>query len=118
MTGVIATKGYKTMTVLLDEQVETPEFPTFEGTDLERLEARAFDGVLMPIGRTDAPVVMWYRNNPAEVSRARRIFNEVRDSGGALLYKTQAGGKDHGEQIREFDETATEIVTVPRLVGG
>jgi hypothetical protein len=84
----------------------------------QRFAARNFDGVLMCIGN-DEPVIMWHRDNPVEVAYARRVFNEIK-SKGALLYRTDTTDSPSAgrEQIREFDETAEQIVTVPAFQGG
>lgn len=51
----------------------------------------------------------------AAVAEAERIFREQLHRGGAA-FKVEAGRP--AERIAEFDETAEQIIIVPRIAGG
>jgi hypothetical protein len=101
----------------LDPVVDPTPAPAKPLTDAERLEARAFDGIIMCLGRGDKPMVMWYRDNPVEVAVAESTFAEVANSG-ALIYRTDASDTGEREQVKTFDPAAEQYVAVQAFAGG
>lgn len=51
----------------------------------------------------------------AAVREAERIFNEARERG-ATAFKVETGKPI--ERIERFDQTAEQIVVIPRVIGG
>ena len=61
--------------------------------------------------------VMWDRDNPDEVSAARRTFEDLTGKG-YLAYRATGKRGEQGEQIRKFDPAAERIILVRPNQGG
>lgn len=72
--------------------------------------------VFYELDRTGDTRIEWDRDQPDEVSIARKAFNAAKEKG-KLIYKTHADGTK-AEQLHAFDPTAERIVATPPLVGG
>ena len=59
---------------------------------------------------------MWSKDNPDEITAAKKQFKSLKDKG-YIAYKVNAAG-EKGEVLREFDPTAEKIIMAPQLVGG
>ncbi len=80
-------------------------------------------GMLRVISRRGDDRIVWNSSNVethdaearAAVREAERIFNQERTKG-ATAFKVEPGKPV--ERIEQFDQTAEQIVIVPRVVGG
>ena len=72
-------------------------------------------GQLSTLGRSGHVVTKWKVDAPETVDEARVKFDEMMGKGFAAFQTIAVNEK---VQIREFDETADEIVMVPQLQGG
>lgn len=60
--------------------------------------------------------LMWDRNNPEEVARAKQRFDEMKAKR-YLAYKVTKKG-DQGEVLKDFDPAAERIILTPPMRGG
>ena len=72
--------------------------------------------VMNVLDRTGDTRIEWNPAVPAEVSMAKKAFDEAKKKQ-YLTYKLDANG-NQGELIREFDPRAERIVATPQTVGG
>ena len=61
--------------------------------------------------------LLWDPNNKTEVAQAKVAFDKLRKKS-YLAFKANDDWKKEGEQITEFDPTATRILMAPQLRGG
>lgn len=61
--------------------------------------------------------ITWNPGNVAEVETAREHFDRLRGMG-HLAYAIDPADQSAGEQLREFDPAARQIVMAPQLQGG
>lgn len=59
---------------------------------------------------------IWNKSNEDEVEDARRTFYDMRRKGYLAFRANKDGGR--GEQIREFDPDAEQMIMVPPMQGG
>lgn len=72
---------------------------------------------LHELNSNGATSVSWDPAKPAEVDAARKHFDSLRASG-YLAYSVDGSDQSIGEQIRNFDPTARQIIMSPQLQGG
>lgn len=72
-------------------------------------------GMICVLDHTGDTRTEWDVNDVASVCEARKVFNEFRERNYIAYKKT---GEGTGEQVRDFDPTAEEIVMSRPLVGG
>lgn len=82
----------------------------------EETVAGIVDGVIMVLDGSGDSRFMWSKDNPDEISAAKKTFKRLKEKG-YLAYTVRANG-DKGEVIQEFDPTAEKIIMAPQLVGG
>lgn len=58
----------------------------------------------------------WDTSNDDEVAAARAVFDDFTKTKKYLAYRVTDDGK--GEQMREFDPSAGEVILAPQTVGG
>lgn len=73
-------------------------------------------GTLSTLDQTGDFKVTWNHDNQAEVDIAKDTYNKLKNKGYASFRMRPDGSR--GEQIREFDPRAEQIIMVPAVVGG
>lgn len=81
----------------------------------EPVKGKSMNHVLRVLDHTGDSEFKWGNPNSPEAARARAEFDQLLGKGSAL-FRTGADGR--GEQIREFDPNASEIIAVAPIVAG
>lgn len=73
--------------------------------------------LIVPSHDTGHAKYEWDKNDAADVSEARRIFDEKKKQGYSA-YRVDPKSGNKGEVIREFDPEAGQVIMVPPFAGG
>ncbi len=83
---------------------------------METQTAEPNQGTISTLDQSGDFKVTWNHDNADEVEIARSTYEKLKKKGYAAFRMLDRGQR--GEQIREFDPRAEQIIMVPPVVGG